>query len=62
MNAIYPQTTCFYKGVVKSSPATAVDDYEILFEDSSYADGFAPPLRVAQRYVIVYKEKKSKKE
>lgn len=62
VNAIYPQTTCFYKGVVKSSPATAVHDYEILFEDSSYADGFAPPLRVAQRYVIVYKEKKSKKE
>ncbi|XP_037089243.1 SAGA-associated factor 29-like [Pollicipes pollicipes] len=62
VNAIYPQTTCFYKGVVKTAPATAVDDYEILFEDSSYTDGFAPPLRVAQRYVIVYREKKNKKE
>lgn len=62
VNAIYPQTTCFYKGVVKCPPISAVDDYEILFEDSSYSDGFAPPLRVAQRYVIAYREKKSKKE
>jgi len=62
VNAIYPQTTCFYKGVVKQPPITAVDDYEILFEDSSYTDGFAPPLRVAQRYVIAYREKKHKKE
>lgn len=56
--ALYPQTTCFYKAVVNQLPMTAMDDYEVLFEDSSYADGFAPPLTVAQRYVIAYKEHK----
>lgn len=56
--ALYPQTTCFYKAIVKQLPLTAQDDYEVLFEDSSYADGYAPPLPVAQRYVIAYKENK----
>lgn len=56
--ALYPQTTCFYKALVNQLPITAMDDYEVLFEDSSYADGFAPPLAVAQRYVIAYKDKK----
>lgn len=25
--ALYPQTTCFYKGVVESPPGTATEDY-----------------------------------
>nr|CAG4641050.1 EOG090X0A1W [Eulimnadia texana] len=58
--ALYPQTTCFYKAVVNRLPQTAQDEYQVLFEDSSYADGFSPPLMVAQRYVIAIKEKKSK--
>ncbi|XP_065225469.1 SAGA-associated factor 29 [Planococcus citri] len=56
--ALYPQTTCFYKAVVNQLPVTAQDDYEVLFEDSSYDEGFAPPLPVAQRYVIMYKDHK----
>jgi len=59
--AIYPQTTCFYKGVIKDQPATPSDDYEVLFEDPSYADGYSPPLSVAQRYIIQVIEKKKGK-
>lgn len=58
--AHYPQTTCFYKAVVNELPATATDEYEVLFEDSTYPDNFAPPLNVAQRYVISIKDKKGK--
>ena len=34
--AIYPQTTCFYKGVIKEIPNAASDEYEVLFEDPRY--------------------------
>jgi len=59
--AIYPQTTCFYKGVIKDQPAAPSDDYEVLFEDPTYADGYSPPLNVAQRYIIKVQEKKKGK-
>ncbi|XP_043488949.1 SAGA-associated factor 29 [Polistes fuscatus] len=59
--ALYPQTTCFYKAVVNNLPTTATDEYEVLFEDATYADGFSPPLTVAQRYVISIKESKKNK-
>lgn len=36
------------------------DDYSVLFEDTSYADGYSPPLNVAQRYVVACKENKKK--
>ena len=36
------------------------DDYSVLFEDTSYPDGYSPPLMVAQRYVILCKEDKKK--
>lgn len=58
--ALYPQTTCFYKGTISSSPVTLNDEYEVLFEDPSYAEGLTPPLKVAQRYVIAAKDKKVK--
>ncbi|KAJ8312790.1 hypothetical protein KUTeg_010163 [Tegillarca granosa] len=38
------------------------DDYSVLFEDTSYPDGYSPPLMVAQRYVIVCKEDKKNKK
>lgn len=56
--ALYPQTTCFYKAVINQLPQSAQDEYQVLFEDSSYSEGFSPPLMVAQRYVIAIKEKK----
>ncbi|XP_055378536.1 SAGA-associated factor 29 [Condylostylus longicornis] len=56
--ALYPQTTCFYKAIVNKLPASATEEYEVLFEDASYADGYSPPLSVAQRYVITYKSTK----
>ncbi len=59
--AIYPQTTCFYKGVIKEQPGSAAEDYQVLFEDPSYADGYSPPLSVAQRYIIQVTEKKKGK-
>ena len=36
------------------------DDYSVLFEDTTYSDGYSPPLMVAQRYVIACKEDKKK--
>ena len=56
--ALYPQTTCFYKAIIHRLPQTATEDYEVLFEDSSYTNGYAEPLPVAQRYVIAYKPTK----
>lgn len=55
--ALYPQTTCFYTAVVNQLPGTHLDDYEVLFEDSSYPQGYSPPLNVTQRYVIATKQK-----
>jgi SAGA-associated factor 29 len=54
--ALYPQTTCFYRGIVHESPQTPHEDYLILFEDSSYLEGYSPPLNVAQLYVVAFKE------
>ncbi|XP_015601789.1 SAGA-associated factor 29 [Cephus cinctus] len=59
--ALYPQTTCFYKAVVNQLPNSAMEEYEVLFEDATYADGYSPPLNVAQRYVISIKESKKSK-
>ncbi|KAK3730956.1 hypothetical protein RRG08_018287 [Elysia crispata] len=58
--ALYPQTTCFYRALVEDPPKTPQDDYSVLFEDTSYATGYSPPLMVPQRYVIVCKEDKKK--
>lgn len=54
--ALYPQTTCFYKGVVEQIPVTPTDDYLVAFEDSSYPTGYSPPLPVPQRFVVTFKE------
>ncbi|XP_031623703.1 SAGA-associated factor 29 [Contarinia nasturtii] len=56
--ALYPQTTCFYKAIINNLPETATADYELLFEDASYPEGYSPPLMVAQRYVIAFKHTK----
>lgn len=53
--ALYPQTTCFYKGVIDRVPETASDDYLVAFEDSSFPQGYSPPLPVPQRYVLTHK-------
>ncbi|CAH1991294.1 unnamed protein product [Acanthoscelides obtectus] len=55
--ALFPQTTCFYKAVVNKPPATFTDEYELLFEDSTYPEGYSPPHYVVQRYVIAFKQK-----
>lgn len=57
--ALYPQTTCFYKAIINDLPATAKQDYEVLFEDSTYSNGYSDPMYVSQRYVISIKQKKS---
>lgn len=58
--ALYPQTTCFYKAVVSKLPSSATEEYDLLFEDKSFADGFSPPMAVPQRYVISLKDCKGK--
>ncbi|MED6294449.1 SAGA HAT/Core module component [Characodon lateralis] len=58
--ALYPQTTCFYRALIHTPPHRPQDDYSVLFEDTSYADGYSPPLNVAQRYVVACKENKKK--
>lgn len=58
--ALYPQTTCFYRALIHQPPKKPQDDYSVLFEDTSYPDGYSPPLMVAQRYVILCKEDKKK--
>ncbi|XP_074034439.1 SAGA-associated factor 29 [Leptinotarsa decemlineata] len=55
--ALFPQTTCFYKALVNKPPATLIDEYELLFEDPTYQEGYSPPHYVVQRYVIAYKQK-----
>lgn len=56
--ALYPQTTCFYRGIISESPQTPQDDYLILFEDNTYPDGYSPPLNVPQLYVVADRELK----
>ncbi|WAR03119.1 SGF29-like protein [Mya arenaria] len=50
---------CFYARVLPYTDFPQ-DDYSVLFEDTSYPDGYSPPLMVAQRYVIICKEDKKK--
>ncbi|KAI6206739.1 hypothetical protein M3Y94_00946800 [Aphelenchoides besseyi] len=54
--ALYPQTTCFYKGVVERQPQDANDDYLIAFEDNTFDSGYSPSFAVPQRYVIKHKK------
>ncbi|KAB0394850.1 hypothetical protein E2I00_008085 [Balaenoptera physalus] len=54
------ETTCFYRALIHTPPQRPQDDYSVLFEDTSYADGYSPPLNVAQRYVVACKEPKKK--
>ncbi|KAH1015060.1 SAGA-associated factor 29 [Dendroctonus ponderosae] len=54
--ALFPQTTCFYKALINKPPTSHLDEYEVLFEDPSYPEGFSPPLSVAQRYIIPCKQ------
>ncbi|XP_046841572.1 SAGA-associated factor 29-like [Xenia sp. Carnegie-2017] len=56
--ALYPQTTCFYRALIHEPPSRPQDDYSVLFEDTSYPDGYSPPLCVPQRYVVTPKENK----
>ncbi|CAF0929658.1 unnamed protein product [Adineta steineri] len=56
--ALYPQTSCFYKGVVESTPRVGKDCYSIIFEDSSYNSGYSPEFDVPQMFVIAYKDVK----
>ncbi|KAF8373211.1 hypothetical protein PRIPAC_79640 [Pristionchus pacificus] len=54
--ALYPQTTCFYRGVVHNAPETSTEMYSIMFEDSSYPSGYSPTLPIHQRYVVSYRD------
>ncbi|XP_011788898.1 PREDICTED: SAGA-associated factor 29 homolog [Colobus angolensis palliatus] len=60
MLAVYPQTTCFYHALIHVPPQRPQDNYSILFEDTSYAEGYSLHLSVAQRYLVASKEPKKK--
>uniref|UniRef100_A0A183AL93 SGF29 C-terminal domain-containing protein n=1 Tax=Echinostoma caproni TaxID=27848 RepID=A0A183AL93_9TREM len=57
--ALYPQTTCFYKAIVDEVPVHIHDEYSLYFEDSSYPEGYAPAIRIPQRYVVECRESPS---
>jgi len=50
--AMYPQTTCFFKALVKASPKTSYDGYEVLFEDDF--NQYTIMMVVSQRFVVSY--------
>jgi SAGA-associated factor 29 len=54
--ALYPQTTCFYKAQIHELPSDVGTEYSVLFEDTTYPEGYSPPLLVPQRFVIPWKE------
>ncbi|GMS91650.1 hypothetical protein PENTCL1PPCAC_13825, partial [Pristionchus entomophagus] len=54
--ALYPQTTCFYRGIIHNAPETATDMYSIMFEDPSYTTGYSPALPIHQRYVVSFRD------
>ena len=54
--ALYPQTSCFYKGVVENIPRVGRDYYSIIFEDTSYNSGYSPEFDVPQMFVVAYKD------
>ncbi|GMT21353.1 hypothetical protein PFISCL1PPCAC_12650 [Pristionchus fissidentatus] len=54
--ALYPQTTCFYRGIIHKTPEIATEQYSITFEDSSYNTGYSPALPIHQRYVVSYRD------
>lgn len=49
---MYPQTTCFFKALVKASPKTSYDGYEVLFEDDF--NQYTIMMVVAQRFVVSF--------
>jgi len=64
---MYPQTTCFFKALVKAPPKTSYDGYEVLFEDDF--NQYTIMMVVSQRFVvsapsldIVYKDDDIKPE
>ncbi len=56
--ALYPQTTCFYRGIVSEAPSTPQEDYLIMFEDNTYVEGYSPPLNVPQLYVVAQEDRR----
>lgn len=47
---MYPQTTCFFKAVVKAPPKTVHEGYEVLFEDDYNQHSIL--MVVSQRFVV----------
>jgi SAGA-associated factor 29 len=58
--ALYPQTTCFYRAIIHEQPSDINSEYSVLFEDTTYPDGYSPPLDVPQRYVLPVRETRKK--
>lgn len=52
---MYPQTTCFFKALVKAPPKTSCDGYEVLFEDDF--NQYTIMMVVSQRFVVSYPSK-----
>ena len=55
--ALYPDTTCFYKALVHTTPSMQMAqlpprDYLVEFEDEEAATGKSEPMRVPQKFVV----------
>jgi SAGA-associated factor 29 len=49
----------FTVAIINDLPANAKQDYEVLFEDSTYSSGYSDSMYVGQRFVISIKQRKS---
>lgn len=54
--ALYPNTTCFYEGIVFEPPKRASEKYLIRFIDNAKPDNYSDPMPVSDRYVVVFKK------
>ena len=55
--AMWPDTTCFYKALVHTTPSMFMEEapprpYLVEFEDDSEASGRSEPMKVPQKYVL----------
>ena len=54
------QVMFYFNSHLFRPPENENEDYQVMFYDNYYAEGYAPPLPVPQRYVLDFKDKKRK--
>ncbi|EFO82592.1 hypothetical protein CRE_00228 [Caenorhabditis remanei] len=54
--ALFPNTTCFYEGIVHEPPKRASEHYQIRFVDNDKPSKYSDPVPVSDRYVTAFKK------